>query len=68
MFNDSIQLLLFVNDVKSHLIHCCNYQEYLIPIQINAFGICSLNDGNLSLVASKDIRVLNVQDSLKTND
>jgi hypothetical protein len=68
MCNNDIQLLLFVNDLKSHLIHCCNYQQYLIPIQINAFGICSLNDGNLSLVATKDIRTLNIQDFLKTND
>ncbi|CAF3303861.1 unnamed protein product [Rotaria socialis] len=66
--NDEIEGLLFVNDVKSHLIHCCSHQQYLIPIQVNAFGICPLNNGNLALVAGKDIRGLNVQDYLQQNN
>ncbi len=65
--NGEIELLLFVNDLKSHLIHCCSCEQYLIPIQVNAFGICPLNDGNLVLVASKDIRGLNVQNYLQKN-
>ncbi|CAF2890865.1 unnamed protein product [Rotaria sp. Silwood2] len=68
MCNDQIELLLFVNDLKSHLIHCCTHQQYLIPIQVNAFGICPLNDGNLALVASKDIRGLKVQSYLQQNN
>ncbi|CAF4120631.1 unnamed protein product [Adineta steineri] len=68
MCNDEIKLLLFVNDLNGHLIHCCTHEQYLIPIQVNAFGICPLDDGNLSLVASKDIRGLKVQDHLKRND
>ncbi len=68
MSNGEIKLLLFVNDLKSHLIHCCTYEQYLIPIQVNAFGICALNNGNLALIASKDIRGLNVQDYLKNNN
>ncbi|CAF1247521.1 unnamed protein product [Rotaria sp. Silwood1] len=66
--NDQIELLLFVNDPKSHLIHCCTHQQYLIPIQVNAFGICPLNNGNLALVASRDIRGLKVQDYLQENN
>ncbi|CAM4740325.1 unnamed protein product [Rotaria magnacalcarata] len=66
--NDEIEGLLFVNDVKSHLIHCCSHQQYLIPIQVNAFGICALNNGNLALVAGKDIRGLNVQNYLQQNN
>lgn len=68
MSNENIQSLLFINDLKSHLIHCCSYQQYLIPIQVNAFGICSLNDGNLSLVASRDVRGLKIQDYLQRNN
>jgi hypothetical protein len=68
MCNDETELLLFVNDPKSHLIHCCTHQQYLIPIQVNAFGISSLNDGNLSLVATQDIRGLKVQDFLRRNN
>lgn len=68
MSDENIQSLLFINDVKGHLIHCCNYQAYLIPIQVNAFGICSLNDGNLSIVANKDIRGLNIQEYLQKNN
>ncbi|CAF2712776.1 unnamed protein product [Rotaria sp. Silwood2] len=68
MCNDQIELLLFVNDLKSHLIHCCTHQQYLIPIQVNAFGICPLNDGNLALVASKDIRGLKVQSYLQQHN
>jgi hypothetical protein len=68
MCNNQPELLLFVNDLKSHLIHCCTYQQYLIPIQVNAFGICSLNDGNVALVASRDIRGLKVTDFLQRNN
>ncbi|CAF3629022.1 unnamed protein product [Rotaria sordida] len=66
--NNQIELLLFVNDPKSHLIHCCTHQQYLIPIQVNAFGICPLNDGNLALVGSRDIRGLKIQDYLQENN
>jgi hypothetical protein len=60
-------LLLFINDPKSHFIHCCTYERYLISIEVNSFAICSLNDGNLAIVANKDIRGLKVQDYLKQN-
>ena len=68
MCNDETESLLFVNDLKSHLIHCCTLQEYVIPMQVNAFGICPLNDGNVALVASRDIRGLKVQDYLQRNN
>ncbi|MCC7159863.1 MAG: hypothetical protein IT281_10020 [Ignavibacteria bacterium] len=67
-YNNEIEGLLFVNDVKGHLIHCFSHQQKLIPIQIDAFGICPLNNGNLALVAGKDIRGLNVQDYLRQNN
>ncbi|CAF4964584.1 unnamed protein product [Rotaria sp. Silwood1] len=66
--NDQFEQLLFVNDVKGHVIHCCTYKQYLIPIQINAFGICPLDNGNLVLVASRDIRGLKVQNYLQKNN
>lgn len=59
--------VLYINDPDNRLIHCCNYQEYLIPIHVSNYGISSLNDGNLILVTKKDIRLLNVQDYLKQN-
>ncbi|CAF3508591.1 unnamed protein product [Rotaria sordida] len=66
--NNQLEPLLFVNDVKSHVIHCCTYEQYLISIQINAFGICPLDDGNLILVTSRDIRGLKVQNYLQRNN
>ncbi|CAF0887021.1 unnamed protein product [Adineta ricciae] len=60
--------LLFVNDPKSHLIHCCNHFQYQTPIQVNAFGICALDDGNLALIGNKDIRGLNIQNYLEQNN
>ena len=67
MSDDDVELLLYINDPTSRLIHCCTYEEYLIPARISHFGICSSNDGNLVLVTKKDIRILNLQDYLKTN-
>ncbi|CAF3707682.1 unnamed protein product [Rotaria sp. Silwood1] len=67
MCNDDIELLLYINDPDNRLIHCCTYQEYLISAHVSNFGICSLDDGNLVLIAKKDIRVLNIQDYLKKN-
>jgi len=67
MCNDDIEFLLYINDPDAHLIHCCTYEQYLIPANVSNFGICSLDDGNLVLVAKKDIRVLNVQDYIKKN-
>ncbi|CAF4292521.1 unnamed protein product [Adineta steineri] len=61
------QLLLFINDPKSHFIHCCTYERYVISIEVNSFGICSLNDGNLAIVSNQDIRALKVQEYLEKN-
>ncbi|CAF1222207.1 unnamed protein product [Adineta steineri] len=61
------QLLLFINDPKSHFIHCCTYERYVISIEVNSFGICSLNDGNLAIVTNQDVRALKVQEYLEKN-
>ncbi|CAF1683418.1 unnamed protein product, partial [Adineta ricciae] len=57
--NDDMEnSFLLINDPKSHQIHCCNYQHYQSSIHINAFGICTLTDGNIGLIGSRDIRGL----------
>ncbi|CAF1004947.1 unnamed protein product [Adineta ricciae] len=69
MQNDNAEYsLLFVNDPESHFIHCCDHFQYQTPIQVNAFGICALDDGNLALIGNKDLRGLNVQRYLKQNN
>ena len=69
MQNENVEYsLLFVNDPESHLIHCCDHFQYQTPIQVNAFGICALDDGNLALIGNKDLRGLNVQHYLKENN
>lgn len=63
--NNKIESVLFINDLKGHLIHCCTLRQYLMPIEVNALGICPLNEGNLALVAKRDIRGLKVQDYIQ---
>jgi hypothetical protein len=65
--NEETQLLLYINDPKSHIIHCCTHERYLISIDSNSFGICLTTDQNLILVGNKDIRGLNVQDYIQRN-
>jgi len=68
MFNDDIELLLYINDPEARLIHCCTYQQYLISVNITHFGFSSLDNGNLVLLSKQDIRILNIQDYLKQNN
>lgn len=67
MSENLTEVLLFVNDLKSHLIHCCNHQQYLASIQVNAFGICTFKNGDLVLLGNRDIRGLKVRDYLQRN-
>jgi hypothetical protein len=67
MCNNENELSLFVNDLKSHSIHCYTHRKYLTSIRIDAFGICALDDGNLALITNDDIRGLIVQNYLQRN-
>ncbi len=66
--DNQVELLLYINDPDSHLIHCCTYENYLTSANVSNYGICSLNDGNLIIITKKDIRALDVQNYLRGNN